>query len=159
MVATPIYSRKSAGLSLIELMVTIVISSIIAMYGSSLTINWLAKQKIKDAEENLAQGYASARALALRTGTNSTNPSAYLLLIDNTLCVQKGSNSNLNCNAPEWIASLPVTSSSITDKTSACIAFNSAGLPKTATLDSISCSVATSYNVALWSNTANGYLE
>ncbi|QSX32185.1 type II secretion system protein [Shewanella avicenniae] len=148
------------GLSLVEMMVTVAVAGILALYGGSLTASWLGKQQLQATQEVLQQGYAKARSVALTHGANGASNSASLLLLTNKqLCVQNGDYTALNCTDALWQAQLAVDSITIAQQQTACIAFNSAGLPSSGVVNSQNCATSTQYSISKGSNNANGYLE
>lgn len=151
---------RLSGLSLVEMMVTVAVASILALYGGSFTANWLAKQKVQAAVETLQQGYARARALALRNGTTDTaNSASYLVLVSNRVCVQSSTVTAIDCDSSVWEADLTVDSAVIANNRTSCIAFSSAGLPQDGSLGGVDCAKATSYTLTKGTNDASGYLQ
>ncbi len=78
-----------AGMSLIELMVTVAIVTVLALLSLPLTQAWVDNAHLNYAEDTLYEGYSTARALALQNPGNVTGPAvaASLVLVDNTLQV------------------------------------------------------------------------
>ncbi|KFZ38626.1 hypothetical protein HR45_04160 [Shewanella mangrovi] len=151
---------REQGLSLVEMMVTVAVAGILALYGGSLTSRWLGKQKLQAAEEMLQQGYAKARAVALSNGAVSgVNGSSLLVLTNKQICVHNSDHSAVDCSDALWHAELPVDSATIANQQTTCIAFNSAGLPASGTLGTTNCTQSTQYSMSKGSDDANGYLE
>lgn len=140
-------------------MVTIVVAGILALYGGSLTARWLGKQKLQAAVEMLQQGYAKARTEALANGASSTGGASVLVLVNKQVCVQPGDYTTIDCNAPNWLADLPVDNVSISQSEMTCIVFNSAGLPTSGSVGGTHCTASTQYSLSKGNDSANGYLE
>jgi prepilin-type N-terminal cleavage/methylation domain-containing protein len=62
--------RSVSGFSLIELMVAVAIVAILALAAAPLGSAWVANSRIDNTANILAEGYATARALALENKAN-----------------------------------------------------------------------------------------
>ncbi len=151
--------KRIGGLSLIELMVTLVVATIIALYGGSLTARWLGKQKLHAAVEMMQQGYARARAEALSNGASSNGVASILVLANKQLCVQPSDYTALDCQEPNWLADLAVDSATIAQANTQCIVFNSSGLPTAGIVAGANCVTSTQYSLSKGSDNVDGYLE
>ncbi|WP_428240330.1 pilus assembly FimT family protein [Gynuella sp.] len=74
--------KMEHGFSLVELMIAIAIMSILMIMGAPLTRAWVANAHIAHAQNVLAEGYATARALSLKNplGVKGDNEVASLTI-------------------------------------------------------------------------------
>lgn len=87
-------SARSAGFTLIEILVTLTLTTLLLLMAAPLTRAWIANAHIAKAESQLRQAYAKARVLALRNpaGVISTASAATLTASASSLTVQQGNN-------------------------------------------------------------------
>lgn len=91
--------KASEGVTLLELMVVLAIVAILLLLAVPLGSAWIAGAQVAETKALLQQGYANARALALRNPAASSDgaPSAALKLDGDFLLVCKGDRSNSAC--------------------------------------------------------------
>ena len=136
-----------AGLTLIELMVTLAVLAILLLTGLPLTQNWVYGAQVAGSTSLLLQGYDLAKSLALRNpeSEQGDNPAAGLKLSGGSLLVCRGNPADASCDTAGaslvWKADLTggkgvaVTIDGQADTT---VSLNNVGIPDSAPGYSIS---------------------
>ncbi|MDR3426275.1 MULTISPECIES: pilus assembly FimT family protein [Silvimonas] len=145
------YKQRNAGFTLIEFIITIAVMMVLLLQGVPLTMQWVGSSNIRSGTTLFNQGVARAKSRALRNGSavTASNPAAYLVLNNNTVCAQDAATaSGLNCTNAVWTGKLPNATTAILNGAAAqCVAYNDSGLPVAATLGSTQCGTAATFIV------------
>jgi|GEM_PF-1219132 len=104
-------SQQQAGLSLVELMVTVAIVSILSLAGLSFTGGWVNSNRVLDGQAVLQHAYSRSKAMAIRNefGMTESRSAAAICFVDNVLSLHSASNlSQAACSGTQvWSATLP----------------------------------------------------
>ncbi|AOY00669.1 prepilin-type N-terminal cleavage/methylation domain-containing protein [Jeongeupia sp. USM3] len=97
------------GFTLIELMITIAILALLLAVGVPFTQRWGQSARVQQVESTLKQGFAHAKAVALRNPTGATTGSAAVLRLEgDDLVVCEGAVTCTTANAV-WRGSKPTS--------------------------------------------------
>ncbi|BCL76545.1 hypothetical protein JHS3_22810 [Jeongeupia sp. HS-3] len=97
------------GFTLIELMITIAILALLLAVGVPFTQRWGQSARVQQVDSTLKQGFAHAKAVALRNPSGATTGNAAVLrLVDNELLVCEGAVTCTTTNAV-WRGSKPTS--------------------------------------------------
>lgn len=137
--------RRTGGLTLIELMVSLVVFGLVVAATAKLGKNWLDANKVTKGQGLVQQAYSVAKTNAMRnpTGQTGTAPAAVLCLSGDVLRVYVGG----SCSGSVlWTATLP-GNTTVTANAAAptCFAFTNQGL---STAGTAGCSTATAFTVS-----------
>lgn len=135
---------RARGFTLVELMVTLTLSSLIAMMAVPFTVSWVASARQLQARGDLVDAAGRARAIALRNGNLRTpaQPAARVVLENGTLTVR-----DIGAGVTVWSTQFhPSVSLTLNDGSAfQCMSFNSRGWP----IDDGTCDVVAPHLV-LW---------
>lgn len=141
--------RRVGGLTLIELLVSLVVLGLIVAATMKLGKNWLDANKVTRGQGLVQQGYSLAKTNAMRNpnGQTGTAAAAVLCLSGDVLSVYAGA----SCTGTAlWTGSLPGnTTVTVNAAAPTCFAFTNQGL---STAGSAGCSTATAFTVSAGSS-------
>lgn len=141
-------SRRQAGFSLVELMVTVAIMLLLALSTTPFTRAWADKAAVQQTQGQMRQALAQLRSQALRNGSAaSSGPAAVLISLQGRLCVFSGAPATLSCDAAGWSAA-PQATITVNDAASQCLALDSAGLPLSSTIGETACTTNFVYKIS-----------
>jgi type IV pilus assembly protein PilA len=139
-------TRSTAGLTLIELMVTLALLAFLILIGLPLTRGWVQSAHQRDAAGMMIEGLGRAKALAMRNPqgfTSQSVPAAVACLVAGQISVVTASTNGVNCNqASDWSAQLP-SDASVTQAYGGtafqCAAYNERGIALTTSVGGLAC--------------------
>jgi type IV pilus assembly protein PilA len=141
--------RWSAGLTLVELMVTLALFAFLMLLSLPLTRAWVESAHQRDASGMLTEGLGRAKALALRNPqglTDQTLPVAVTCLVSGKISVVAATSTGVDCTqAADWDAQLPSDTTVVLPTTQLafqCAAYNERGLSLAASVGSLACTPA-----------------
>jgi type II secretory pathway pseudopilin PulG len=151
--------NSQAGISIIELMVTVAIMMLLAMAVVPFSVAWGNQAAVRQTQSLLTQAMSQLKATALRNPTAaSATAAAVLVSIPGKLCVDGGQPAALDCASFNWIAQPPVAIK-LNGAASQCIALDSGGMALAATVGGVVCGTATSFSISKGSETSDGTLH
>lgn len=150
---------SQAGISMIEMMVTIAIMMLLAMAVAPFSVEWGNQAAVRQTHSLLTQAMSQLKATALRNPTAaSATAAAVLVSIPGKLCVEAGLPGALNCSSFNWIAQPPVALK-LNGAASQCIAMDSAGAALAATVGGVVCGTSMSFSISKGAETRDGTLN
>jgi type IV pilus assembly protein PilA len=139
-------TRSAAGLTLIELMVTLALLAFLLLIGLPLTRGWVQSAHQRDAAGMMIEGLGRAKALAMRNPlglTSQSVPAAVACLVGGNVSVVAASTNGVDCSqAAIWDAQLP-SDASVTQADGGaafqCAAYNERGIALTTSVGALAC--------------------
>ncbi len=124
------------GFSLVELMIILAITALLATAAAPLTSGWVRDAELTEVRGSLTQAFGRAKAASLRNfrGAQSNAPVAAICLANNTVTVREGTSTNApscSANTGTLVWQNPLDSNvTITSSGSAvsCLCFDNRGL-------------------------------
>jgi type IV pilus assembly protein PilA len=153
--------QGSAGLTLIEMMVTLALFAFLVLLSLPLTHTWVESAHQRDAYGALVEGLGRAKAAALRNAqaaTDQTLPVAVTCLISGKISVVVAGTNTVDCSqAGDWDAQLPFDASIVQANGTAfqCAAYNERGIALSTSVGNLACTTSL-LNVNVGSQT-NGF--
>jgi type IV pilus assembly protein PilA len=139
-------TRSTAGLTLIELMVTLALFAFLILIGLPLTRGWVQSAHQRDALGMMTEGLGRAKALAMRNPQGFTSqavPVAVACLVVGKVSVVAAGTSGVDCSqASDWNAQLPSDASVVQTQggtTFQCAAYNERGIALAVSVGSLTC--------------------
>ncbi|MBT9501249.1 MAG: prepilin-type N-terminal cleavage/methylation domain-containing protein [Burkholderiaceae bacterium] len=149
-------SRRQAGFSMVELMVTVTIMLLLALATTPFTRAWADKAAVQQTQGQMRQALAQLRSQALRNASAaSTGPAAVLVSLQGRLCVFSGAPATLSCESAGWSA-VPPAAITVNEATSQCLALDSAGLPLSSTIGDTACATDFVYKISRGAENPDG---
>ncbi|MCV2355819.1 type II secretion system GspH family protein [Paucibacter sp. B2R-40] len=151
--------KSQAGVSMIELMVTIAIMMLLAMAVAPFSVAWGNQAAVRQTQSLLNQAMSQLEATALRNPTAASSTAAAVLVsVPGKLCVRAGLPAALDCSSFNWSA-VPPAAIQLNGAASQCIALDSAGMSLGAAVGGVACGTLMSFNIAKGSESSNGTLN
>ncbi|MCV2360974.1 MULTISPECIES: type II secretion system protein [Roseateles] len=151
--------KSQAGLSMIELMVTIAVMMLLAMAVAPFSVAWGNQAAVRQTQSLLNQAMSQLKSTALRNpSAASATAAAVLISIPGKLCVREGLPGALDCSAFNWSA-VPPAAIQLNAAASQCIALDSAGMSLSATVGGVACGTVMSFSISKGSESSNGTLN
>lgn len=151
--------NSQAGLSIIELMVTIAIMMLLALAVAPFASSWGGQAAVRQTHSLLNQAMSQLKSSALRNPTAaSATAAAVLVSIPGKLCVREGLPDALDCTRFNWTAQPPAVIK-LNGATSQCIALDSAGMTLAATVGGVVCGTLLSFSITKGAQSSDGTLN
>lgn len=138
--------RRCAGLTLLELMITLALFAFLMLVGLPLTRAWVQSVHQRDAAGMVIEGLGRAKALALRNPqalTDQTLPAAVACLVSGQIRVAAAASSGATCSQSiTWTTTLPSDATVVksADNTAfQCVAYNERGIALVTSVGSLAC--------------------
>jgi|GEM_PF-811935 len=146
---------KQSGFTLIEVMIVIAIVALIALVAAPLSGSWVRDADLLNAESQLTEAVARAKALSLRNSRAATGESPAAVVCrssTNLLTVMEGSTATAPSCTPTgtqvWRAQMKTNVSvQVDSKDLSCLCFNNKGAITTATPCTTSCATSTTFSL------------
>lgn len=154
--------RPQRGIGLIELMVVLALTLLVALGGTALNRTWVDRTALSHTQAQLHQAMGELKAVALRNPGSQAmgQPAAVLLSLDGQLCVFGAVPAQRSCADALW-RSRPSARIEFTNQqaNNACLAMNSAGMLLTSPVAGLNCGINLNYNLARNSEELPGRLD
>lgn len=150
---------SQAGMSMIEMMVTIAIMMLLALAVAPFASSWGNQAAVRQTHSLLNQAMSQLKSTALRNPTAaSATAAAVLVSVPGKLCVREGLPATLDCASFNWSAQ-PPAAIKLNGAASQCIALDSAGMSLAATVGGVVCGTLMSFSINKGSEGSNGTLN
>ncbi|RQO58646.1 hypothetical protein DBR47_13225 [Paucibacter sp. KBW04] len=132
--------REQTGVTLIELMVCILITLLLAAAATPFALAWSHQSSVRQTQAQLQQGLSQLKAIALRNPMAARTPNASATLVTRAgqLCLHAGEPAALTCEGALWQSLIPAAVT-VAREPNNCVALDSNGLPIDVQIDAQTC--------------------